>query len=235
MTIQTHSEVAPKESQTKRMNVLVLDDSEVDRKMIIRLCNRAGLNCIMSEADSLSELKSALDHTCFDLIFVDYLLGADNGLDAIKEILKHKNQSAAASIMIAGAGQIDIAVEAMRLGCADYLTKSMLSVEALQKSVATAIERKVFMAQLADGKRTQDALEDSIRRYADASTAQMRELLSATLRRVRLMRRHKAGSDYSHDLNTLEVDIDKLWNALPNFKSKVTEAIESPQRAKALH
>ncbi|NNE86905.1 MAG: response regulator [Silicimonas sp.] len=235
MNTQTAPQPSVQKSPIKQMNVLVLDDSEVDRKTLIRLCNRAGLNCIMTEADSLLSFRRALDHTSFDLIFIDYFLGADTGLDALNTITEHSNQSAAATIMIAGEGQVGIAVEAMRQGCADYLTKSMLTVEALQKSVATALERQMIMAQFAEERQTRQMLEASVQRYAEAATAEMRNLLSATLRRVRLMRRHKAGPDYTHDLSTLEVEIDRLWEALPNFKEKVSNEITDGQRQKALH
>lgn len=224
-----------KNTPVKTMEVLVLDDSEVDRQSIVRLCDKVGLNCMTSEAGSLAEFSQALDTTSFDLVFIDYMLGADTGLDALDALLKHSNQAAAASIMIAGEGQIQTAVEAMRMGCADYLTKSMLTVESLQKSIATAVERKAVMAQLSDDARTRRTLEANVRRYADTSSAEMRNLLSATLRRVRLMRRHKAGPDYVRDLSTLELDIDRLWEALPKFKTQVTKELSNDSRPKALH
>ncbi|MEP1698727.1 MAG: response regulator, partial [Paracoccaceae bacterium] len=217
------------------MNVLVLDDSEVDRQTITRLCDKAGLNCSISEAANLEEFSQALDATSLDLVFIDYMLGAHTGIDALNALLKHSNQAAAASIMIAGEGQIEIAVEAMRMGCADYLTKSMLTVDSLQKSIATAVERKAVMAQLSEDAQTRRALEANVRRYAETSSAEMRNLLSATLRRVRLMRRHKAGPDYVRDLSTLELDIDRLWEALPKFKTQVTKELSAESRPKALH
>lgn len=230
----TNDQTMPQESTIKRMNVMVLDDSEVDRKTIIRLCNRAGLNCTFGEADSLHSLSIAMDHTSFDLIFIDYLLGHESGLDAVKMALEHETQTSAAAIMVAGEGQIDIAVEAMRLGCADYLTKSMLTVDALQKSIATAIERTVIKARFAQEAHTRKDLESTIKRYAEASTAEMRTLLSATLRRVRLMRKHEAGPDFVHDLRILEVDIDMLWKALPNFRANVTTELPSRPKPKTL-
>lgn len=234
MNTQTAPLPTPQKAPLKQLNVLVLDDSEVDRKAVIRLCNRAGLNCIMSEADTLQAFKRALDHTSFDLVFIDFHLGADTGLDAHKALTSHENQSGAVAVMIAGEGQVDIAVEAMRQGCADYLTKSMLTVESLQKSIATALERQVIMAQFADERRTREMLEASVKRYAEAATAEMRNLLSATLRRVRLMRRHKGGPDYVRDLTTLETEIDRLWEALPHFRGNVATGLKDTQR-KALH
>lgn len=227
---QTAVESAP----LKRMNVLVLDDSEVDRSAIVRLCEKAGLRCDVTEASTLEDFSTALDHSAFDLIFIDYLLGAHTGLDALHVALHHDNQPLAATIMIAGEGQIDIAVEAMRQGCGDYLTKSMLSVDSLQKSIATAIERQAMIARFADEKVIRKKWEASIRRVADSSTAEMRNLLSATLRRVRLMRRHKAGPEYVGDLSTLEVDIDRLWEALPKFREHVHAELIKPSAIKAL-
>lgn len=234
MNTQTTPLPTAQEAPLKQMNVLVLDDSEVDRKAVIRLCNRAGLDCIISEADTFQTFKRALDHTSFDLVFIDYQLGADTGIDAVNALIGHDNQPTAAAIMIAGEGQVHIAVDAMRQGCADYLTKSMLTVEALQKSIATALERQMIMAQFADERRTRQLLEASVKRYAEAATSEMRNLLSATLRRVRLMRRHKGGPDYVQDLTTLETEIDRLWEALPNFRESIATELKGSQR-KALH
>lgn len=224
-----------KDAPMNTMNVLVLDDSEVDRQALMRLCDKVGLNCTFNEASSLNEFSQALDTKSFDLVLIDYFLGAHTGLDALDLLLKHSNQKAAASIMIAGEGQIEIAVEAMRQGCSDYLTKPMLTVDLLQKSIATAIERKAVMAHFGEEGRTRRALEENVRRYAETSSAEMRNLLSATLRRVRLMRRHKAGPDYVRDLSTLEIDIDKLWEALPKFKAQVFKEISHDEGPKALH
>lgn len=230
----TH-QAAAKNAPPKSMNVLILDDSEVDRQTILRLCNKAGLNSVVTQADTLESFVQALDQTAFDLIFIDYMLGANTGLEAVDIVMKHSDQTTAASIMIAGEGQIDIAVDAMRRGCADYLMKSMLTVESLQKSIATAIERQAVMAQFAEAGETRRALEASVRRYADASTAEMRNLLSATLRRVRLMRRHKAGPEFVRDLSTLELDIDQLWKALPKFRDDVAKELAKTRPTKALH
>lgn len=225
---------AVERAPVKQMSVLILDDSEVDRATIARLCEKAGLNCAITEADRLEAFEQALNDTAFDLVFIDYHLGAHTGLEALEMAIQHDRQAAAASIMIAGEGQIDIAVQAMRQGCGDYLTKSMLTVESLQKSIATAIERRAVTARFAGERQAFKTWEASIRRYAEASTAEMRQLLAGAMRRVRLMRRHNAGPDYTHDLSVLETDIDRLWGALPNLRDQV-RAQERPVHPKALH
>ena len=162
-----------------------------------------------------------LDGTKFDIGFIDYFLAGDTGLDALEILTNHRKQRGAAAIMLAGEGQINIAVEAMRCGCSDYMTKAMMNVETLQKSVATALERRMMATAMNDQKRAHEDVEASIRAYANASTAEMRGILSATLRRVRKLRSYRTQSNvaYSIDLNALETDIDRLWDALPEIKS----------------
>lgn len=62
----------PLNGENKRpMQVLVLDDSEVDRKRMLRLCDEAGLNIIGTEVATLDELRAVLLEKKFDLVFID--------------------------------------------------------------------------------------------------------------------------------------------------------------------
>ena len=205
---------------TRVMRILVIDDNELDRQRILRVCQKAGLAFDATEVAALPDLPAALNDTAFDLIFVDYLLTDATGLDALEMIAEHDNQSTAAAIMLAGEGQIHISVEAMRRGCSDYLTKSTMNVETLQKSIATALERRMLFSAIDDERSQRAEMEHSIREYANSCTAEMRSILSATLRRVRQLRTYRPGvaDDYTTDLNTLEADIDRLWSALPEFQ-----------------
>ena len=218
---------------TRDMRILVIDDNELDRQRVLRLCSRAGLRFDAVEVASLDEMAAALDETAFDLIFVDYLLAGETGLDAVDALIAHPDQHAAAAIMIAGEGQIDIAVEAMRRGCSDYLTKSMMNVDTLQKSIASALERRMLFTAIDEERSARAALENSIREYANACTAEMRSILSATLRRVRKLRNYTTGGggDYTADLGTLEQDIDRLWDALPAFGEASVPSDERPRLA----
>lgn len=200
----------------RRMNILILDDNEVDRKRLLRLCGDAGLDFSATEAASVREFQNALETASFDLVFIDYLLAGEDGLDAVNVLIRDTTQSAV-SIMIAGEGRLDIAVEAMRRGCSDYLTKSGLSVEMLQKSVATALERRIMNLSLHNERDRRLKLELAVRHYANSCSMEMRTILAATLRRVRKLRSHKVSGDYAQQLGELEKGIDQLWDALPSL------------------
>lgn len=209
-------EVQPAQDNLRQMHILVLDDSEVDRKRLLRLCDEAGLNCVATEAATIGAMRKALMSTKFDLVFIDYLLVDEDGLDALDVVINDQEQSAT-TIMIAGEGRIDIAVEAMRRGCSDYLTKSELSVDALQKSVATALERRMMSLALEEERDKRRRVEQAVRRYATECSVEMRTILAGTLRRVRKLRAHTKTPEHSTALGDLEASIDRLWDALPQF------------------
>ena len=215
----------------RHMHVLVLDDSEVDRKRLLRLCEEAGLKASYKEASCIDEMRDALSEQAFDLVFIDYLLVGEDGIEALEHLLQDPSQSAI-SIMIAGDERIDIAVDAMRRGCADYLTKSSLSVDSLQKSVATALERRMKSMALEEEREKRRSLEKAVLRYASECSIEMRTILAGTLRRVRKLRTHARSAEFNEALGDLERSIDQLWDALPSFTGKhdlTLEAFQGPK------
>ncbi len=217
-------ETTPSMDPARVMNILILDDSEVDRKRLLRLCDDAGLTFTATEAATIDEMRQALASASFDLVLIDYLLVGEDGLDAVDILLSDPDQSAV-SIMVAGEGRIDIAVEAMRRGCSDYLTKSNLSVEALRKSVATALERRMMTFALKEEQDRRHKLEAAVRAYANTCSIEMRTILAAALRRVRKLRSYEISSEYAENLGDLETSIDRLWDALPRFGDEAALAI----------
>lgn len=210
------------------MQILVIDDSETDRMRILRLCKDAGLNFVATEVETVADFKRAIAAKQFDLVFVDYLLAGEDGLQAI-DVLNDTPEQRAASIMIAGEGQIAIAVEAMRRGCSDYLTKPELTVAGLQKSVATAIERRMMTFSLAEERAMRMSLEQSIRKHANSCSAEMRSILSGTLRRIRKLREQKLNEDGTQQLGALEDTIDKLWDVMPAFSKAAETAMQNSE------
>ena len=90
-------------------------------------------------ASNLAEADAAIDRKTYDLVLADIRLGNDDGF----EVLAHcrAKQPAAAVIVITGYGTVDTAVEAIRLGAFDFLTKPLLDEElqiAIQRALTSA-------------------------------------------------------------------------------------------------
>jgi DNA-binding NtrC family response regulator len=224
------SEVHVPTSPVRMMSILVLDDSEVDRKRLLRLCGDAGLVFTGTEAANTAEMRAALASRRFDLVFVDHMLSGEDGLDAVDMLLSDPDQSATL-IMVAGEGRVDIAVEAMRRGCSDYLTKSELSVDTFRKTVASALERRIMIDSIERERARRLKLEAAVRSYANACSVEMRTILASALRRVRKLRSHDSSDDYTRQLGELEFSIDRLWKALPRFGDETALAITAERGA----
>ena len=146
-------------------NVLFLDDQEADRMRIRRFLRKAGLEFRDFEAHDLATFRDQLDDNIMDLVFIDYHLDMENGIDALRHLISHEDQANALPIMVSSVDRHDVVIEAMRMGCADYLVKEELSVDAVRKSVASAFERKILIAAISESQTSRHAMRMAVSRF----------------------------------------------------------------------
>lgn len=121
------------------IRALLLDDSNFDRARIRRLSNKTDLCVHMDEVDSIEAMNRAVAQENYDLILIDYRLPVGDGIVALDELLRSNTHRDAAKIMITGDNARRTAVEAMRHGCHDFLTKEELDVDALRDAMINAM------------------------------------------------------------------------------------------------
>lgn len=175
--------------------ILILDDMETDRLRLKRTCRKAGLKSDIDMVSDIAAFRAALDMKPYDIVFLDYNLGMETGLDALQILQKHDDQMQAFAIMVTSVGQHDVVVEAMRSGCADYIVKEELSVDSLRKSITTAFQRNLMIATMNDRQDMRE-LTDSIIRFLQFSAPEMRAIMDEMMRRVfRIRTAEGASSD----------------------------------------
>ena len=126
-----------KEEQESNTRILVVDDDDVDREKISRCLHKAIIPITILDATSGED---ALDQTLtedIDLIILDYNLGDMTGVEFLTRIKKNNIPT----IMITGAGSENSAIEAMKLGAVDYLTKDTLTEKVLLPVLTAAIKK----------------------------------------------------------------------------------------------
>jgi CheY-like chemotaxis protein len=170
------------------LNILIVDDDEVDRLRLKKICGEAGLMVDFHEAANLQQMRRKLEEELFDLVFLDNDLGPEAGLDALKVLTTHEDQVQAIPIMLTGSASYQLAVEAMRRGCADYIVKDELTVDALVKSVASAIERRALYGQLSNARRTEVEVKRVFRRVMSSCGPELRVLLRRTQTSIRVLK-----------------------------------------------
>jgi PAS domain S-box-containing protein len=140
----------PNSSQSVR--ILIIDDDEDD--FILTRTFIESIEDRQFEIKWCYNYKAALDHIArkdFDLYFVDYRLGAKTGLDLLREAyLIHCEEPI---ILLTGKGNSEIDKQAMEMGAVDYLVKSDLNTEKLERCIRYALERAVTMKALKANER----------------------------------------------------------------------------------
>jgi two-component system, NtrC family, response regulator HydG len=119
---------------TKTAKVLIVDDERVHRYMLYSVLTDWGLSCL--EADDGITAVEAVRKGPFDLVLMDVRMSKMGGLEALREI-RAINPAIPVVIMTAFSS-IDSAVEAIKLGAHDYLTKP-IDFQRLRQTIEIAM------------------------------------------------------------------------------------------------
>ncbi|MFU8838361.1 MAG: sigma-54-dependent transcriptional regulator [Thiohalomonadaceae bacterium] len=99
--------------------ILIVDDEFPVRRTLGMFLSLEGFEVL--EAGSVSQAREMLVAKRVDVLITDMRLGDDTGTSLLAQL--HEQGNDVASIVMTGYGSIESAVEAMRLGAYDYLTK----------------------------------------------------------------------------------------------------------------
>ncbi|MGI8951562.1 MAG: ATP-binding response regulator [Chitinophagaceae bacterium] len=134
------------------VKVLVVDDDEDDFFITSEyLKNIQGCSFII---EWCYKYKEALENICnnkYDIYFLDYRLGAKTGIQLLYEA--QKNNCETPIVLLTGKGNQKIDEEAMQAGAVDYLVKSELTTEKLERCIRYALERANYLKALKANER----------------------------------------------------------------------------------
>ena len=134
------------------MRILLIDDDEADRMSVRRVLSARAEQTEFVEATSGADAQRLLLGERFDCAVLDYTLPDTNGL----EILRRVRGAGVATpvIMLTSQGSEQVAVEMMKAGATDYLSKSSGSMDRLWQSVRAAVraDRAEQAAKRADAR-----------------------------------------------------------------------------------
>ncbi len=138
--------------QQGQVRILIIDDDEDDfliTSEYIRHIPGASF-----QIDWCPDFDKALNLICdksHDLYFTDYRLGARSGVDLLQEVVSRGGD--AAIVLLTGKGNREVDMEAMQLGAVDYLIKTELTVEKLERCIRYTLERMDNMRALKANER----------------------------------------------------------------------------------
>jgi len=142
--------------------VLIIDDNQDDVEILQWHLNHCYTYDIKSEnAVDVHHLWGKLSDSRFDIIFLDNRLGG--GVTARNVLMDfHEKNIDIPVVVITGQADEQTAVELMKAGACDYVTKDSLIPQLLEKIISSTIERhKLTIRQ----KQNQKKLQESEQRY----------------------------------------------------------------------
>jgi len=137
----------------KRLQVLIIEDSEDDTLFLLRELKRGGFDPEYERVETIARLTAALDRQSWDLIISDHSLNGFTSLHALDLVGQKKLDIP--FIIVSGIIGEEVAVKAMKAGAHDYVMKNQLA------RLVPSIERELREAQ---SRRAQRKAEESLRR-----------------------------------------------------------------------
>jgi DNA-binding NtrC family response regulator len=150
--------------------ILIVDDEPHMRRILATNLKREGHEVI--EAASVSEARRALAEFRFDAVVTDQKMGDGEGLDVLAAA--HESDCALSVVFLTAFATIELAVESMRRGSFDFITKPF-APEVLLASAGRAVEHTRLL-------RENGRLRDAVLRLEGSAEITGR---SAAIREVR--------------------------------------------------
>src|SRR5208283_3622107 len=143
---------------SKPLRLLQIEDSESDADIILRLLMQAGFEVFSRRVDDAEGLRHALEDPTWDVIIADYYMPGFDAPGALR-ILQEFGQDIPC-IVVSGMMGEETAVEMMKSGAHDYLTKKNLTrlVPAVERELAEAARRRETRQAQAELRESQEHL-----------------------------------------------------------------------------
>lgn len=188
------------------LRILVVDDSEYDRTLTERALRKLAAPFGPAEVVGVADWRTAerrLDEG-FDLMLLDFHLPLLNGLEVLQELHGRVHPPV---IMMTGQNDVATAVETLRAGASDYVTKNEEWGPTLCLAVERVLERTQLERELAESRAQlrayATALEEKVETRTAVVRAQAAEIETLYLK-VQESARLKAEivANVSHELRT---------------------------------
>lgn len=106
----------------KNMRILVVDDFQTMRRIVINLLRQLGFNNVAEAADGKLALDKVMSED-FDLIISDWNMPNMTGLEFLKHVRADANKKKIPFIMVTAEGKKENVIAAVHAGVSNYIVK----------------------------------------------------------------------------------------------------------------
>ncbi len=134
------TEINQNQQCIKQSKILVVDDEELIRRMCRSVFEAEGFEVI--EASSGAEALSVLEKKKIPLMLVDVVMPGMSGLELLKQVKERYRDTDV--VIMTGYSTVEYAVESLKVGASDFLTKPFESISILKQSVTKVFEKQAL-------------------------------------------------------------------------------------------
>jgi len=203
--------------------ILVVDDEKEIRDFLFKALSRiAGFQVELAENGEQALKK--LEKGNVDLVLTDLKMPDKDGLQLVAEIAKSKPEIL--TVLMTGHGTIDSALEAMKRGASDYLTKPLNMEEMIVRLQKVLEERQRFFrlrdfaTQLEKANQELKRIDEMKSEFVSVASHELRTPLASIKNAVQLILQGKTGEineDQKKFLSMADRNISRLTNILNNL------------------
>jgi len=139
------------------VNILIIDDEPMIREVFAAFLEQWGYTSMEAENGRVG--LEIFDREKIDLVLTDLDMPVMAGLEVLAYIHEHSPDTPV--VIISGAGQLDDAVQSVKLGAWDYLTKPIANMAILENTISRCLEK---VRLLRENRMYQQHLEEEVAR-----------------------------------------------------------------------
>ncbi len=124
--------------------ILIIEDEDAIRRVLIKIINNENSSYEVEEAADGLEGFEMIENSDYDLVLCDIKMPKMDGIEVLEKSLSLKPETP--FIMISGHGELETAVQAMRLGAFDYISKPP-DLNRLLNAIRNALDKKKLVVE----------------------------------------------------------------------------------------
>jgi len=200
-----NQEAVDPEDMKEEFRILIVDDDRGVREILGEILLEIGgiqVDCTGDGETGFSTIREG----DFDLVFIDMRLPGMDGLELLKLIKRH--DSSLPVVMITGFPSVDSAIQAMKDGAADFITKPIRF-----QQIEHVVEKQLF----GRAGPWRDGLTATL-----GLTEKTNESLGARLKSK--IKELSILYSISESMGTTDIDVDRFYERIVDMASKITGA-----------
>jgi len=200
--------------------ILVVDDEKSIRDFLFEALTQLGGFEVGVAADGVEALKK-IEQENFDLVLTDMKMPNMDGIQLISDVARIKPETL--MVLLTGHGTIDSALEAMKRGASDYLTKPinldemMVRIRRVLEERQRFVSLKDYAAELEKANEELKKIDEMKSEFVSVASHELRTPLASIKNAVQLILQGKTGEINENQqkfLSMAERNINRLASIL---------------------